>query len=49
MENYKKIEKVLDRGVSKEALWDEIVQWLPEESLNDFIDDFININDIEID
>lgn len=49
MESYKKIEKVLDIGVSKEALWNEIMQWLPEESLNDFIDDFININDIEID
>ena len=49
MESYKKIEKVLEIGVSKETLWNEIVQWLPEDALNDFIDDFINANDIEMD
>lgn len=48
MNSDKKIENILDAGVSKEALWEEISRWLPEHMLNEFLDDFIRINDIDI-
>lgn len=48
MESYKKIEKLLEAGVTKEALWDEMTQWLHEYWLGEFADDFARMNDIEL-
>ena len=48
MESYEKFEKILETGVTKEELWDEMVQWLDEDRLSEFADDFISENDIDI-
>lgn len=47
MDTNEKIEKILEVGVSKESLWNELVQWLPDITLNAFLDDFIRAYDID--
>ena len=48
MASYEKFEKILEAGFTKEDLWDEMVQWLDEDRLSEFADDFISENDIDI-
>ena len=48
MTSYEKFDKILEAGCTKEDLWNEMVNWLDEDRLNEFADDFINENDIEI-
>lgn len=38
----------MEEGFSKEDLWDEMVQWLDEDRLSEFADDFANCNDVEL-
>lgn len=42
-----KIEKILETSVTKEALWNELVQWMPSDALDEFLDDFITLYDID--
>ena len=37
---YKKISKLLEDGVSKESLFDELMNWLPDDMICEFADDF---------
>ena len=48
MTSYEKFEKIMDKGFSKEDLWDEMTRWLDEYRLSEFADDFANNYDIEI-
>lgn len=48
MNSYEKIEMVLNAGFTEKKLWEELVQWLPEDAMNDFIDDVIRTYDIDI-
>lgn len=47
MDTNTKIEKILETGVTKEALWNELVQWMPDNELDEFLDDFITLYDID--
>ena len=38
---YAKIENLIENeGVSKEALFDELMQWLPDDTISEFADDY---------
>lgn len=47
MDTNEKIEKILETGVTKEALLDELVQWMPGNALDEFLEDFISAYDID--
>ena len=48
MGSYEKFEKLMEAGVTKEELWDEMTSWLNEDTLNEFADDYIKASDINI-
>lgn len=47
MDTNTRIEKILETGITKEALWDELVQWMSSDVLDEFLDDFITLYDID--
>ena len=48
MESYEKFEKLFEEGFTKEDLWNEMTQWLSEDTLSEFADDFAASNDVEL-
>lgn len=39
MEGYTKIQELLECGITKEALFDELMTWLPDDTLLEFAND----------
>ena len=47
MEGYSEIQELLEHSVTKEALFDELMTWLPDDMLMEFANDvrYLLIND----
>ena len=37
---YSKIESLIENGISKASLFDELMHWLPDDTISEFADDY---------